>query len=340
MTKLIRTKFSLTLILGILVLPANLFAQAPETFDIASFRAPKGWNKQVGQDAIQFSTADKEMYCLVTLFRSLPGLGSAKENFEAAWDTIVKESVTVSIAPQMFPSDPKGEWLVAGGFAPFEKDGAKGVAVLYTASGYGKMVNALVLTNTQACEAPLTAFLDSISFKQPEVETQPQTRTNQNASQPSLAGNFWKKGGISKGLLGHSDLSPGTFSDTYQFFSNGTYKFTRVYSQYAAPKWYLEDEEGTYTVAGNKITITSKKAVFSQHRINREDRPLKSGNLPLSTVQYRFEFWKADDNWRLLLSPVEGTETKRDGTFSFWRNGEAQRTYQYHLVDAQGKLIQ
>lgn len=340
MTKLIRTTFSLTLILGILVSPASLFAQVPETFDIASFRPPKGWNKQVGQDAIQFSTAEKELYCMVTLFRSLPGLGSPKENFDASWNTIVKEAVTVSAAPQMFPSDPKGEWLIAGGFAPFEKDGAKGVAVLYTASGYGKMVNALVLTNTQAYEAPVTAFLESISFKKPEVESQPQPQTNKNGSQPSLAGNFWKKGGVSKGLLGHADLSPGTFSDTYQFFSNGTYKFTRVYSRYTAPKWYLENEEGTYTVTNNSITITSKKASFSQHRLNKEDPPLQSGNLPLSTVQYRLELWNYDGNWRLLLSPVDGTETKRDGTFSFWRNGEAQRTYQYHLVDARGNLIQ
>ena len=330
----------LKLILAILVCSANVFAQAPETFDISSFRVPKGWNKEVGQDAIQFSTADKDLYCLVTLFKSVPSLGSAKENFDAAWETIVKEAVTVSAAPQMFPSDTKGEWLVAGGFAPFEKDGAKGVAVLYTASGYGKMVNALVLTNTQAYEAPLTALLNSISFKKPEVETQPQPQTNQNGSQPSLAGNFWKKGGVSKGLLGHADLSPGTFSDTYQFFSNGTYKFTRVYSRYTAPKWYLENEEGTYAVTGNAITITSKKASFSQHRLNKEDPPLQSGNLPLSTVQYRLELWHYDGNWRMLLSPVDGNETKRDGTFSFWRNGEAQRTYQYHLVDATGNLIQ
>jgi hypothetical protein len=339
MTKLIRTKLSITLILGVLVCSANLFAQEPETFDLATFQAPKGWNKQTVDNSIRFSIADKDAYCLVTLFRSLPGLGSPKENFDASWDTIVKEVVTVSAAPQMFPSDTRGEWLLVGGFAPFEKSGEKGVAVLYTASGYGKMVNALVLTNTQAYEAAITAFLESVSLNKPAVENQPQVAANQNGSQPSLTGNFWKKGGVSKGLLGHSDLSPGSFSDTYQFFSNGTYKFTKVNSQYTAPKWYLEDEEGTYTITGNTITITSKKAVFSQHRINREDPPLKSGNLPLSTVQYRFEFWKADDNWRLLLSPVDGNETKRDGTFSFWRNGEAQRTYQYHLVDAKGNLI-
>ena len=109
--------------------------------------------------------------------------------------------------------------------------------------------------------------------------------------------------------------------------------------QLAAPKYYLENEEGTYKVTGNTITITPRKASFSQHRLNKEDPPIKSGNLPLSTVQYSFEFWLHDDNWALLLSPVDGNENKRDGTFSFYRNGEPQRTYQYVLVNAKGELI-
>jgi hypothetical protein len=140
-------------------------------------------------------------------------------------------------------------------------------------------------------------------------------------------------------MLGHSGLSTATFSKTYQFFSDNTYKFFRVDMQLAAPKYYLENEEGTYKVTGNTITITPRKASFSQHRLNKEDPPINSGNLPLSTAQYRFEFWLHDDNWALLLSPVDGNETKRDGTFSFWRNGESQRTYQYVLVNAKGELI-
>jgi len=148
-------------------------AQSPETFDISTFRAPKGWNKQAGENSIQFSTEDKGNFCLVTLFRSLPGLGDPKENFEAAWDTIVKEAVSPTAAPQMFPADKRGDWLLAGGFAPFERNGEKGVAVLYTATGFGQMVNALVLTNTQAYEAATTAFLESISFKKPASASQP-----------------------------------------------------------------------------------------------------------------------------------------------------------------------
>ena len=325
----------------LLALSISAFGQTSESFDIATFQSPKGWNRQATQNAAQFSTEDKTQgtYCVITLFKSLPGIGSAKDNFDAAWQTVVKTVVNSSAAPQMFPSNNKEDWQVVGGFAPFEKDGEKGVAVLYTASGYGKMVNALVLTNTQAYEAAITAFLESISFKKPAPEIQSQTPDNQDGSHPSLAGNFWKQAGIRGGMLGHSGLSTATFSKTYQFFSDNTYKFSREDMQLAAPKYYLESEEGTYKVTGNTITITPRKSNFSQHRLTKEEPPIKSGDLPLSTAQYRFEFWLHDDNWALLLSPTDGNETKRDGTFSFWRNGEPQRTYQYLLVDAKGKLI-
>ena len=316
---------------------AAALGQAAETFDITMFETPKGWTKQAGQDAIQFSIEEKDAFCLITLYKSVQGFSNPKENFDAAWATIVKEAVTVSAAPQMLPTDPKGEWQVTGGFAPFESGGAKGVALLFTASGHGRMVNALILTNTQAYETATTAFLNSISFRKPAVVA-PQVPIGANGA-PSLVNNNWKMGGIRQGMLGHSGLSTATFAKTYQFFSNGTYKFYREDMQLAAPKYYLEREEGTYTVSGDTITITPKRSSFSQHRLTKEEAPLKSGALPLSAAQYRYEFWRHDDNWRLLLSPVNGAETKRDGTFSFWRNGEAQRTYQYHQVDPAGKLM-
>lgn len=177
-------------IIGGLILASTSFGQTSQAFDISTFQAPKGWTKQAGENSIQFSIADNDSYCLVTLFKSLPGLGSPKENFDAAWSTIVKEMVTVSAAPQMVPADPKGEWQVTGGFAPFEKDGSKGVAVLYTATGYGKMVNALVLTNTQAFEPAITAFLNSISFKKPAGASQPPigvAQTGQSIPPPPAA---------------------------------------------------------------------------------------------------------------------------------------------------------
>ena len=88
------------------------------------------------------------------MFKSIPDLGDANANFNAAWQTIVKDAVNVSTAPQMQPSDNPEDWKVEMGSAPFEKDGAKGVAVLVTISGYGKMVNVLVLTNPKHTNKP------------------------------------------------------------------------------------------------------------------------------------------------------------------------------------------
>jgi hypothetical protein len=46
-----------------------------------------------------------------------------------------------------------------------------------------------------------------------------------------------------------------------------------------------------------------------------------------------------NDNWTLLLSPATGVETRRDGQFSFWLNGEKRKTYSYNSVNAAGELI-
>ena len=180
------------LFLLVLMLVAGTFAQRPETFDIATFQPPKGWERKAGPDGVQFSTEDKATgaICLITLFKSVPGLGSSKENFDAAWRTVVKETVNVTAAPQMQPSNNPEDWKVEMGSAPFEKDGLKGVAVLVTASGYGKMMNALILTNTQVYEPQITAFLESFSFKKPEVAVQPPigaAQTGQSISPQSTA---------------------------------------------------------------------------------------------------------------------------------------------------------
>jgi hypothetical protein len=152
---------------------ASALAQASvtsESFDIATFQPPKGWEKQPGEVSVRFSTEDKAggTSCRIILFKSLPGPGNSKENFAAAWQTLVKEAGDVAAAPQMFPSSNPEDWAMEGGFAPFEKDGEKWVALLFTISGYGKMVNVLVLTNAKAYDADVTAFVESISLRKPE----------------------------------------------------------------------------------------------------------------------------------------------------------------------------
>ena len=140
-----------------------------QRFDLLSYTAPRGWKKESSQSALQLSQENKSSggYCLITVFKSLPGTSDAKENFNAAWETVVKEMVKVSGAPQLQPSSKENGWEAVSGYANYENEGEKGLALLVTSTGYGKMVNILVLTNTNAYEAELGAFLESVSLEKP-----------------------------------------------------------------------------------------------------------------------------------------------------------------------------
>jgi hypothetical protein len=170
-----------TILLSVVcVLAMNSFAQK-EIFDIATYTAPKAWKKQKTENAIQFTKedSDKGTYCLITLYKAIPGTANAKENFDLAWSSVVKEMVTVSTAPEMQPAATEEGWEVQSGYAPFESEGTKGIAILVTSSGFGKMVNLIILTNTDVYEKEMTAFLESIDLKKPTVVS------NNNTTKPA-----------------------------------------------------------------------------------------------------------------------------------------------------------
>jgi hypothetical protein len=172
-----------------IIVSFSVFAQQ-QTFDITIYTAPKGWTKQVTESTIQFSKeeAAKGSYCIIMLLKSIPGTTDAKANFDAAWETVVKEAVTVSTPPEMQPAATENGWEAQSGYAPFEAEGNKGIALLVTSTGFEKMVNILILTNTDVYEKEIGAFLESISFKkQNPVATKPPTKPVTNTQPITVA---------------------------------------------------------------------------------------------------------------------------------------------------------
>ncbi|MGB8195288.1 MAG: hypothetical protein WCF67_25350 [Chitinophagaceae bacterium] len=185
----------ITLLFALCALAANSFAQK-EIFDLATYTAPKSWKKEKTENAIQFSkeNANKGTYCHIILYKAIPGTANAKENFDLAWSSLVKEMVTVFTAPEMQPAAAEDGWEVHSGYSPFESDGNKGIVVLVTSSGFKKMINLIILTNTDEYEKEVTNFIESIDIKQP-----PEDKNNNAAkspvqksviSQPAIQGKF------------------------------------------------------------------------------------------------------------------------------------------------------
>ena len=316
-------------LLGLLILfvfAANVFAQKPETFDIISFKTPSGWQKEVGKNAVQLGVEDSTTggMCLITMFKPLPGGNDSKVNFESAWKTIVKETVSVSGEPQMQSPMSENGWTAESGLAQYESDGKKGIVLLVTISGQDKMVNILILTNTDKYQPEIAAFLESVDL--PKVEAVRAQSNGQTKSSDSLTKYIWKSTQNRKDGMGNN---AGYSTNSYQFFSNGTYKFSNTTFQYFTPKFYMVSEDGTYQINGNKITLKPAKSKFEVRQREKTDPVSKSGSFSLDVVQYSFEYTTIYDRLRLVLTPDSETETKRDGVFNYYANGAMTKSYLY-----------
>ncbi|MBK6993177.1 MAG: hypothetical protein IPH34_15725 [Chitinophagaceae bacterium] len=103
--------------------------------------------------------------------KSIPGTADAKENFTAAWESIVKEMVAVSGSPTLQPSATENGWVTQSGFANFTDEGRTGIALLATSTGYDKMVNIVTLTNTDTYQNEMNSFFESIDIRKPTSQT-------------------------------------------------------------------------------------------------------------------------------------------------------------------------
>ncbi|MBL7743469.1 MAG: hypothetical protein JNN00_08360 [Chitinophagaceae bacterium] len=155
-----------TLVLVIAHLP--VLAQT-ESFDLATYTVLKGWKKQSQSQAIQFAKENtvNGAYCMITLFKSIDASENSKTNFDESWQSLVKQTLGVGSPPEMQQVTQENGWEIQNGYAPFEKDGNKGIALLVTSTGFTKAVNILILTNTNEYEAAVTQFLESVYLKKP-----------------------------------------------------------------------------------------------------------------------------------------------------------------------------
>lgn len=157
------------LFMTFLLLTSIAASSQQQKFDITNYSIPAGWKKQVTDKALQLTKEDagKGAYCIITLYKALDAANDSKENFTAAWESLVKETLNIKSIPQMEPVSKENGWEAQTGSATFESEGSKAVAMLVATTGYNKLVNILVLTNTDMWQGELSSFFESVSFIKP-----------------------------------------------------------------------------------------------------------------------------------------------------------------------------
>lgn len=137
-----------------------------EQFDIMYYQPPTGWQKSSVGETLSFSKEDDMgNYCVISLCKSVEAGTDAQSNFNLSWKTMAQNRLGAGTAT-MQPGTTDNGWQNLMGSSPFEKDGLKGAVILVTSSKNNRMVNILILTNTDRFQKEMEEFLGSVTLKQ------------------------------------------------------------------------------------------------------------------------------------------------------------------------------
>ncbi|MFM8911834.1 MAG: hypothetical protein ACKOE6_02795 [Flammeovirgaceae bacterium] len=159
----------------LLVSNLNLFAQQRQTFDIATFIPPQGWQNETKDFATSYVQTNSVTggWCRITLYKSIGSSGDAVTDFNDEWKTLVVKSFPDVVEPTLHLDEEDG-WKANTGASSFQFNGQPAAASLTTISGYGVKMSLTVLTNTDEFESAIDAFSESVQMQKP-VQVSSQT---------------------------------------------------------------------------------------------------------------------------------------------------------------------
>jgi hypothetical protein len=202
-----------------------LQAQQKQTFDLATYTIPVGWQKMNGTANVigyVITNNQKGTYAQVAIYASTISKGSLQADFESEWQELVVKTYKPNGAPQLTPAESNDGWIAQAGVAPFEFNGSQSAAMLVTTSGYGRCMSVVILTNTDEYQPEIQKFLESIDLSKPEGAAQ--VVVDSNSDKPSIIGT-WGANASNQSSYRVNNGIVGTTSRQYTFKDNGTYSF-------------------------------------------------------------------------------------------------------------------
>jgi len=162
----------ISLLLLLLVPLLSAVAQQKESFDLATFTVPNGWQKVSSTaDVVSYAVTDNQegTYCQIGIYKSTGSKGSVQSDFQSEWQELIVKTYRTSTPATLVPAASRDGWDAQGGAAPFEFSGGQSIAMLVTMSGYARSMSIVVLTNTDGYQPAIESFLDSIELGKPAV---------------------------------------------------------------------------------------------------------------------------------------------------------------------------
>jgi len=149
-----------------------------ESFDIASFKPPAGWKRDVKPSVVNFTIVDnaKNTYCIIGIYNSVASTGNVRSDFNNEWNELVIKPLGASANPQIDTATFFDGRKIVMGASGFNNNGSQNIVILTSYSGFGRVMSIVALMNSSAYQADLQSFLAGLSF-------------NNSGSSKTVAGN-------------------------------------------------------------------------------------------------------------------------------------------------------
>jgi hypothetical protein len=303
-----------------------LLAQATETHDLATFEPPAGKKGELGT-SLTWTEVAGPSFCQIMLAKSAPGSGDAAKDFDAEWDALIAKPYTVKGERKAQSAAWPGGWTLTMAAAPVHVEPTGDfVSVLAVFSGHGVRVPVLVNFNDEKYQERAGKFLDSVKLAKPAAPPPKPAEPDRPDVAPSYKARPWRKALSQYSNWGYNPTlaelakttNQGYSRWTYVFAEDGTYEFKgEFFSMNKHTEYWWHEESGSYVQDGERLTLKPKKS----ERILRDKEKKAVADptpVPLEEATYRWtmHYFSGIGEWNLILTPVSGEQTKRDGTFS------------------------
>jgi len=202
------------------------YSQKRETYDIATFTPPPGWESEVKPTGKLYQKFDaaKQTFGMTILHQSTKGTNNIAVDFQNEWNSKVTRVSNVTLIPESVLEDETDGWKIRGGAGLTSVNSIKLTVLLLTFSGYGKVFSIVSTYTGNELPAELKAFMDSIDLSKPTENTESQDEVQNEASQAgsnstgiSKTKTDFGNGWISMIQPGYVHISGGSIN-VYQFF--------------------------------------------------------------------------------------------------------------------------
>ena len=160
------------LMMASIISAVTLQAQT-ETFDIASFIAPKGWQRVDSNGVVAFFNSKTNngltSFCQIFLFPSRDANDDASKNFQDEWTVRIMRSTGAKSIPQTQTDKTTDGWTAVSGRADISQNGITYTCMLSAITGHGKEMSVVVNVAGQEYVNEVQVFFEHLDLRAPVI---------------------------------------------------------------------------------------------------------------------------------------------------------------------------